>query len=61
MRVTERQPRAFKSCSHIRFCLEPNPGPMEYSVYVVFNKFLTLMDGCCLAFQWEAGEGESGQ
>lgn len=61
MRATEWQPRAFKSSSHVRFTLEPSPGPMEDSVYVLLNKCPILENGCCKALQWEAGEGESEQ
>ena len=48
--VTEWQPRTFESCSHVRFCLEPNPGPVEHRVYVLLNDSLILKNGCCVAF-----------
>lgn len=34
---------------------------MECSVCVLFNKCPTLTNGCCIAFQGAAGEGESEQ
>lgn len=58
MTVTAWQPRSFKSSSHIRFCLECNPGPVEHSVSALFNNCLTLKNGCCIVFQWEDGEGD---
>lgn len=32
---------------------------VEHRVYVLFNEYLTLRNGCCLAFSWKAGEHES--